>query len=193
MELPEIIGIAGTNGSGKDTLADLRRDKRGTQKASLSDILRTEASKRGLEHTREVLRSISTQWGRELGAGALALMTIRNYWETRSNDETGLSIVSVRRPAEAAAIQAQQGAVLWVDADQSVRYERIIAASRGRIDDVVTFEEFCEQEDKEMHPPADDPFAVNMAGVRDIADLHLTNDYGSREEYIADLATRFEL
>ena len=195
MKLPEIIGIAGTNGAGKDTLAELRHNHSNARHVSLSDILRVEATSRELDHSRENLSAISTEWGRVFGAGALSLMTIRNYWDTRTDEETGLSIVSVRRPAEAEVIQSEGGAVLWVDADRELRYKRILdrLQKTGRITDAVSFEEFCAQEDREMVPESDDPFVLNMAGVRDIADLHLENNFAEEPEYEAYLIEEFEL
>lgn len=59
--LPEIIGLAGTNGAGKDTLGDLRLSRHNARKVSLSDILRAEADKRGLPHERIHLSRISTE------------------------------------------------------------------------------------------------------------------------------------
>lgn len=191
--LPEIIGLAGTNGAGKDTLADLRKLRENARKVSLSDILRTEADKRGLSHARENLRAISTEMGAKLGAGALSTMTIQNFIETRSTTESGLSIVSIRRPDEGRAIQDAGGSLIWIDADRELRYQRILEANRGRIDDMVSFEVFCEQEDREMYPPADDPLALNMAGVRDIADIHLLNEFPEKEYFEADLTERFSL
>jgi len=196
MKLPEIIGIAGTNGAGKDTLADLRYERQGIKKASLSDILRTEADKRGLSHDRKNLSEISTEWGRALGAAALSTMTIRAYRERQAAGETpaGISIVSIRRPAEAAYIQEEKGAVLWVDAPRELRYERIAGANRGRVDDVVTYEQFSEQEDAEMHPAdTEDPFVLHMARVREIADIHLQNAYATEAEYKSFLTDKFDL
>ncbi len=82
-KLPEIIGLAGTNGAGKDTLGDLRFSRQGARKVSLSDILRAEADKRNLSHERKNLGAISTEWGSKLGAGALSTMTIRNFNDSR--------------------------------------------------------------------------------------------------------------
>lgn len=192
-KLPEIIGLAGTNGAGKDTLGDLRFTREGARKVSLSDILRTEADKRGLSHERENLGAISTEWGSKLGSGALSVMTIANFIETRTEAESGLSIVSVRRPDEARAIQREGGLMLWIDAAREIRYQRIIEANRGRVTDVKTYEEFCAEEDREMYPVSDDPFALNMAGVRDISDIHLMNEFDSREEFEADLIDQFSL
>lgn len=195
MKLPEIIGIAGTNGAGKDTLAELRLERQNARLTSLSDILRAEATKRGLNHARENLSSISTEWGRSFGAGALSLMTIRNYWDTHTDEETGLSIVSVRRPAEAEVIQSEGGSVLWVDAPRKVRYQRILDRLRksGRITDAVSFKEFRAQEDREMNPESDNPFVPNMAGVREIADLHLENNFKNEKKYKDFLVDEFEL
>lgn len=189
--LPEIIGIAGTNGSGKDTLAEIRHERNGARIASLSDILRIEATKRGLSHERENLRDISAEWGRKMGAGALSVMTLEHYFATKADTDTGLSIVSVRRAGEAATIQERGGVVLWVDAPAEVRYGRI--ALRARSDDMISFEEFCAQEAAELTPDSDDPFIVNMSAVRDIADLHLDNTFNSKEAYARHLAEMFDL
>lgn len=192
MRITEIIGLAGTNGSGKDTLGDLRHELQGSRKVSLSDILRTEATRRDQTHERENLRAISTEWGHQMGAGALSLMTLREHWET-NGIEYGLSIVSVRRPDEARAIQEQGGTVIWIDAPREVRYQRVQAGARDRIDDQVTYEQFLAQEYVEMYPETDDPFAVNMAGVRDISDIHLVNNFGSKDEYEDFLVKNFKL
>jgi len=192
-KLPEIIGLAGTNGAGKDTLGDLRFTLEAARKVSLSDILRTEADRRGLSHERENLGAIGTEWGSKMGAGALSTMTIRDFNETRAEHETGLSIVSVRRPEEARAIQREGGLMLWIDAARSIRYQRILEANRGRVTDIKTFEEFCAEEDREMYPTSDDPFVLNMGGVREISDVHLLNEFESREEFEAYLIDRFAL
>lgn len=192
MRTTEIIGLAGTNGSGKDTLGDLREKHQGARKVSLSDILRTEASRRELSHERENLRAISTEWGRQMGAGALSLMTLRNHWET-NGIEYGLSIVSVRRPEEARVIQEQGGRVIWIDAPRELRYQRVQAGMRDRIDDQVTYEQFLAQEYVEMYPEAQDSFAINMAGVRDMADEHIVNEFDSKEEYEAFLVSHYNI
>ena len=155
--------------------------------------MRIEAANRNLDHQRENLRSISYEWGQKFGAGALSLMTLKEFWETRTDDETGISIVSVRRPAEARTIQENEGVIFWIDADQDERYDRIQKASRGRVDDLVSPEEFRNQEKIEMNPNTDDPFVINMAGVREIADVHIWNDSPTGEEYKSRLVDTYEL
>ena len=82
---------------------------------------------------------------------------------------------------------------MWVDADRDVRYDRILQAARGRVDDMVSYEEFWAQEDAEMHPASDDPFLINMTGVREIADIHVVNEFDSPESYRQYLIDHFEL
>lgn len=192
--LPEIIGLGGTNGAGKDELGDLRLKHQGARKVSLSDILRLEADKRGLSHERANLGAISGEWGAKLGAGALSTMTIAEFQATRLETESGLSIVSVRRPEEAKVIQSFGGMILWIDADPALRYERILGREGARPTDQKTFEEFQAEEDREMHPAdSDNPFALNMAGVRELADLHILNEFDSVDEYQKYLIDRFGL
>jgi len=192
-KLPEIIGLAGTNGAGKDTLGDLRLKLHNARKVSLSDILRDEADKRGLPHERIHLGAISTELSTQLGAGALSLATIKNFQETRTYGETGLSIVSIRRPDEGRAIQDVGGKLIWIDADRHIRYQRILDANRGRVTDVKTFEEFCAEEDREMYPESPDPFTLNMSAVRDIADIHVVNEFDSKTKFEKNLIKRFKL
>lgn len=192
-KLPEIIGLAGTNGAGKDTLGDLRLELHNARKVSLSDILRAEADKRGLPHERIHLGAISTELSTNLGAGALSIATIQNFLETRTSSESGLSIVSIRRPDEGRAIQDAGGTLIWIDADRELRYRRILEANRGRVTDIKTFEEFCAEEDREMYSASGDPFALNMSGVREISDIHLINEFGSKEKFKAHLIDRFSL
>lgn len=66
VKLPEIIGISGTNGAGKDTLAALRHEREGAEHVSLSDILRRELTMLGVPLERENLMNLSRQWRDEI-------------------------------------------------------------------------------------------------------------------------------
>lgn len=186
MKLSRFVGVAGTNGSGKDTLGRVLEHE-GYRAASLSDILRTEATKRGLEHTREHLSSISHELRMELGEGALSQRLI----EEASADEK-LVITSLRVPGEVEAIQKRGGTIVWIDADPHERYRRILAAHRDRPTDEVSFEEFQRQEAAEM-TPSEEGGGLNMAAVRDLADVTVLNDFASKEDFETYLCQRFEL
>ncbi len=195
MKLPKIIGIAGTNGAGKDTLGELLAERSGYKFRSVSDILREELTRQGVPHEREHMRALSTKWANEHGPEVLSLKTIEAYVEEEEREgHKGLAIGSIRRPAEAKAIQDEGGVVLWVDADRRTRYDRIQAGNRGRGGtDELSFEEWSDQEDLELTPIAGKPGDMNMLGVRDIADIHVDNNFDSYEAYRDYLIKEFEL
>ena len=194
MKLPEIVGISGTSGAGKDTTGNLLT-KYGYLFVSGSDILRAELDIQKKEHTRENLRTLSAKWHREFGPDYLIHRTVELYQEKkRLHDYKGLAIGSIRRPAEAKVIQSQGGMVLWLDADRTVRFDRIQAAHRGRAEDAATFEQWCRDEDAEMTPPADDDgSALNMAGVRDMADVKIDNSFEDERHFDEHIIRQFEL
>jgi dephospho-CoA kinase len=193
MKLPRIVGIAGTSGAGKDTLGELLVQLGGYKFVSVSDILRDELTKQGVPHEREHMRALSAKWHREYGAGNLSRRTIEAYMK-EAEKYKGLAIGSIRRPSEAKIIQEEGGVVLWVDADQKLRYERIQAANRGRNEDLATFEHWSADEDVEMTPSQDDDGSgLNMAAVRDIADIHIDNNFEIFDEYKDYLIKEFEL
>lgn len=194
MKLPRIIGIAGTNGAGKDTLGELLAERRGYKFRSVSDILREELTAQGIPHEREHMRALSTKWANEHGFGVLSVKTIDAYVEEEKREGySGLAIGSIRRPAEAAAIHAEGGIVIWIDADKRRRYDRIQANSRGRTDDEHSFEDWSKHEDVEMRPIEGEPGSVNMLGVKEIADIHVDNNFDTFEAYKEYLIKEFEL
>jgi cytidylate kinase len=193
MKLPEIIGIAGTNASGKDTLGILRFEIQKAKMVSLSDILRLELDKRGLSHERINLRELGDEWRAESGSGVLADKTIEEYLKVSTEDRHGLSIVSVRHPEEAKSIQNAGGIIIWVDADRLVRYNRIHSREIDRIEDKVTFEQFCIQEDAEMIPEPGHESSLRGAAVRSLANVFIENNYGSVDEYKDFLVKEFEI
>lgn len=187
MKLPRIIGVSGTNGAGKDVLGDLLRDERGFTVVSLSDILREELTRDGLEHTRANLSERSRQIRAAEGDGAMSRRIIEKY-----ADKDGLVITSLRTPGEADEIHAAAGIVVWVDADQRVRYDRLTAANRDRVTDQISFEEFQNQEAGEMTPTARGG-GLNMAGVKAKSDLVIINEFESLTVYQDHLRQLFEL
>jgi dephospho-CoA kinase len=196
MKLSKIIGIAGTNGAGKDTLGELLAERCGYKFRSVSDILREELTKQNIPHEREHLRALSTAWAKEHGPGVLSVKTIEAYVdEEKREGYKGLAIGSIRRPGEAKAVQDEGGIVIWVDADRRLRHERVQANNRGRTEtDNIEFEEWAKQEDIEMTPPeGDDGSAIDMSGVRAIADIHIDNNFDTFGAYRDYLIKEFEL
>lgn len=191
MKLPDIVGVAGTNGSGKDTLSLLREKLEGALNVSLSDMLRHEATRRGMDYSRKSLGSISLEWEKSLGDGALVQKVLEYYRDERGG-EGGLTISSVRRVSEAEAIKQVGGVVVWVDADRRTRYERL-QAFRGRDDDKVDYETFCAQEDAELYNSTGEKGAMDLASIASVADVMIDNSFDSKEAYENYLIELFEL
>jgi dephospho-CoA kinase len=178
----KLIGLSGTNGSGKDTLGLFLAEKYGYLFISGSDMLREECRRRGLEVSRENLRMISSEWRRTYGLGVLIDRAV-DVFKGSASIHKGLVVSPMRNVGEAQHLKDIGGTLIWVDADPRIRYERIQKNHRGRADeDNKTYEEFLDEEKAEMHPSdPNDPSVLNMAGVRDIADVQLLNETNLEE------------
>ena len=196
MRLPEIIGISGTHGAGKDTLAELRAKRENALHVTVSDILRQQLREDGIPLERKNLIELSSRWRRESGDyGILATKTIDRYLgEKAIHNYNGLSVVSLRHPEEVKRVKEFGGRILWVDADPELRYERISNAQRDRPDDNKTFEKFIEEEAKELSPPEGTSAAsVNLGAVRPLADEVVINNFKTQEEYIDYLVDKYKI
>ena len=174
-----IIGLAGTNGSGKDTVGELLATKHNYLFISVTELLRAEAQRRNLPVERENLRMISAEWRRELGLGVLVDKAVAEY-EVTQGKYAGVVMASLRNPGEADRLHEFGGTMIWIDADPRTRYDRIQtnAATRGRAEeDNKTFEQFLSEEEVEMHTPVGgDSAMLNSAAVKERCDVFLSND-----------------
>lgn len=174
----QIIGLAGTNGSGKDTVGHLLSEYHNYLFVPVTDLLRDELKKRGEPITRENLRSVSAKWRREQGLGVLIDTAVARY-EAVKDQYSGVVIGSLRNPGEADRVHALGGVVVWVDADPRTRHERIQAniVARDRAEeDNKTYEQFLADEESEMHHPADgDDTTLNMSAVSERSDFQIDN------------------
>jgi len=170
----KLIGLSGTNGAGKDSVAEILRDKHSYLFVSVSDLLRDEAKSRGLDTERTHLRTISAEWRREHGLGVLVKKAIELY-DTKNTDDRyrGLVVSSIRNPGEVDELHKHGGKVIWVDADARVRYDRI--HSRGREDDKKSFEQFKEEERAEMQHSGDSA-TLSMMDVKEETDDIIINN-----------------
>jgi dephospho-CoA kinase len=168
-----IIGIAGTDGSGKDSLGHLLRDEFGWHFLSVTDLLREEAKIRGMELSRGTLKMISAEWRAKEGLGVLINHAVKEY-ERLKPQYKGLCLASLRNPGEADRVHALGGKVVWLDAPIKLRYQRALVRNKGT-EDQVTFEEFQTEEAEQMHGPGDET-ALNLSAVKAKADIFISND-----------------
>src|SRR5262245_49654479 len=164
-----VVGLTGPNASGKGEVAKFLAAG-GFAVHSLSDTVREEATRRGLDHSRDNLISVGVDLRARHGPGALAPKVL-----TRLNGRTVVD--SIRNPGDVTVLRALPLFVLvGVDAPQALRCERSIR--RGRLGDGATLEEFARKEERENSTTeAGQQILATLA----LADLVIDND-GSLED-----------
>jgi dephospho-CoA kinase len=171
----KIIGIAGTNGSGKDTVGHILAENHGYLFVSVTDVLRAELKRQGFPVDREHLRELSASWRREFGFGVLIDRAMDVFNEQPKGKYKGVAIASLRNPFEVDRVHELGGSVWWLDADPLLRFTRIRANASQRAraeEDEKTFEQFLAEEKAEMYSSGDEA-TLNMAAVREKADIML--------------------
>ena len=187
----KLIGLSGTNGSGKDSVGEILASKYNYLFISVSDLLRDEAARRGEPIERETLRTISAEWRREHGLGVLVDKAIEQFDEQGGFDEfAGLVIASLRNPGESERVHELGGKVVWTDADPKVRYDRIYSRQRTE-EDIKTFEQFVEEEKAEMEHDGD-AATLSMREVKRSLDILVVNDGDSFEDLEKEVAKKLE-
>lgn len=167
-----IIGVTGTNGSGKGTVVDYLVEHKGFVHYSVRDLIIEEVLNRGLELNRTNIGETGTNLRRENEP----FFFVKTFLE-RAKEEKHENIVieSIRAVAEASFLKKHGGHIVAVDAPRELRYERVIG--RGSVTDNVSFEEFCAQEDREfVAQDPNDPYQMNFKEVMKDAEYTLIND-----------------
>lgn len=130
-----IIGLTGKNGAGKGEVAKYLQH-RGFHYFSLSDVLREEAQRKGMDPSREELVRLGNDLRGQYGAGVLAEKIF-----ARLDPEKHYVVDSVRHPTEVQVFRRRADFILaTVRAPEKLRFERL--KQRGRPGDPATFSEF---------------------------------------------------
>jgi dephospho-CoA kinase len=174
----KIIGIAGTNGSGKDTVGQIMQEDYGYLFVSVTDILRGELRRLDKSTRRENMRELSAQWRRESGLAILVDKAVEIY-NSQNREYKGLVIASVRNLGEVEHIHELGGALVWVDADSETRYRRVIGRNRSA-EDTKTYEEFLKEEKDEMRVSGDEA-TLAMGEVKKLCDIFIENNSDNKE------------
>lgn len=139
-----IIGLTGKNASGKGEVANYLKTKDFIY-YSLSDVLREEATKRNLEHSRDNLINLGNELREKHGPEFLA-QQIKN--KIKNNNDKNIVVDSIRNPFEAKELMKNKDFLLvGIDAPVELRFERLL--KRGRAGDSNTLEEFKKHEEQE--------------------------------------------
>lgn len=187
-----IIGLGGTNGAGKDLVAEILVQKYGYLFVGATELFVGELQKRRWEPSRANKAKLSAEWRRELGMAAVVDKALAVYRTQPEGAYKGLVVSSLRHPGEVDRVHEVGGRVIWIDAEPEVRYKRIRNANRGRsAEDDKTFEEFLADEAREMTPEGDGA-TLNMLAVKERADSTLWNNFSDRLQLEAELAKIIE-
>jgi len=165
-----IIGLTGSYCSGKDTVAEYIVKERGFFHYSLSDVIRDEMKKDGLEPTRENLIVYGTNLRSNYGNGVLAKIVLE-----KMSAGQNYCITSIRHPDEVSELKKRKDFVLInVDAPHKIRFQRM--QKRKRAGDPETFEKFLELEKMESQSSGSGQQLVKTARLADINFINDSND-----------------
>lgn len=128
-----ILGLTGPMASGKSTVVDALKNQ-GFKHFTLSDIVREECAKKGLEVVRDNLMAVGQQLREEFGAGILGARALKKIQEEGGG---GNWIVDgIRNPAEVEELRKHPDFVLIANtAPEDLIVSRIL--SRKRADDTM--------------------------------------------------------
>lgn len=183
-----IYGVAGTNGSGKDSLMDILVEY-GFLQFSTSNSLRQiahavfKSTDRG---GNEAPMGVVGNAFRSAYPGGPVELGLLDWWlrvEILPLDlrPKGLVIGSIRAVGEAERLKQVGGKLIVVDADPHIRYERL--KGRGRADDNISFEQFQEKEAADMAHGQTDPTKFGMAAVIESGDIRIVNNNNDIEDF----------
>ncbi|MEE8558551.1 MAG: deaminase [Myxococcota bacterium] len=160
------IGVAGLNAAGKTEVVQFL-SSRGFYPVSLSDAIREDLAREGLEPTRERMTDRGRALRERFGPSILAERVLATLPPDRNH-----LIDSVRHPAEVGAFRAGgEFVLLWIEAPSELRYERLSA--RGRVGEDISFERFEELQAREL--TSTDAAGQQLLAVRDLADEVIEN------------------
>lgn len=168
-----IIGLTGTNGSGK-TVACGILERKGFQKHSLSDVIREELAASDRPANRKNLIAEGNRLRADYGPAELANRICRKL-----HPDQHYVIDSIRSPHEVRRLREWgQFRLLRIDAPREVRYERVRARGGHRMP--VSLGEFAELEDRELESA--DPHRQQLRATWGEADATLHNG-GTLEDF----------
>lgn len=178
----QVIGLVGPIASGKGIVVEILKQK-GYSAYSLSDVLKTEVQRRGLEVSRNNCHMISNELREKLGTDILAKQTAEII--DRDNPEF-VVIDAIRNPSEIDFLKQKYNAyIIGVIADQKRRYEMF--AKRGLYSsEIQNFEQFKELDDREMAQEGSHKQQIT-------ASLEMSDTVIENDGIVGDLAQKLEL
>lgn len=164
-----LIGITGTNGSGKGTVVDYLVEKKGFKHYAARDFITRALTEQGIPVDRSSMRLMAN----ELRAQHEPAHVIKSLYQDAVKDSCERVVIeSVRNMGEAQFLKSVGALLIAVDADQMLRYSRV--QGRRSSTDQVDYLTFIEHEEREMNPVG--PHDMDIRGVMGLADAVIEND-----------------
>jgi dCMP deaminase len=172
------LGFTGPNAAGKGEAIKYLVDQRKFIAFSLSDIIRAEAKKRGLEPVRYNLITIGNELRKKEGSAVLAAMTA-----AKIKNMPQAVVDSIRNPFEVLELQKtlKNFKLIGINADPKVRFER--SMKRARPGDAQNLDDFNKKEELEN---TSDPDAQQLTKCYEMADIKIDNS-GTPEQLFRQL------
>lgn len=194
-----IYGVAGTNGSGKDSILDVFTES-GYFTFNTGDAIR-QISKAVMGTTQRGGNDSPTgkiaNAQRSIYSGGMVTLGLIDYWARvlhmpKELQPKGLIIGSIRAVGGVKMLKDFGGKLIVVDADPRVRYERVV--TRGRTyENQISFEQFMREEEAEMGRDETDPTKFGMAQVMAMGDITIDNNSNDLKTFKTDAKKKLGL
>ena len=173
-----IIGITGTLGAGKGTVAKYLVERHHFMYLSVRNFLAAEVLRKGLIVNRDTITATANDLRAKHGPGWIVEQILdKALGQTKALRQRDVVIESIRGVGEAQILKSKDAALWAVDADVHIRYKRIVG--RASETDRISFEKFVEDEKREWNNF--DSSKQNLKAVIAMADIVFQNN-GTPEE-----------
>ncbi|MFA5188006.1 MAG: AAA family ATPase [Patescibacteria group bacterium] len=166
-----ILGFVGPIASGKGTACNYLKDKHQAQIFRFSSMLRDVLDRFYIPQSRENMQAASSALRKTFGDDLMA-QTIAN--DVKNSSAHIIVLDGVRRQADIKYLQKMPNFhLIEINAEQKIRFERIIRRGENTDDNKKTLAEFQDDEQKEAE--------LQIKEVAKIAEFHLDNN-GTAED-----------
>jgi len=171
-----IIGVTGTNGAGKGTVAKYLVENKNYNHFSARAYITEEIVRRGLNINRENMIDIGNEWRAKFGTSYVAERLFEKAIESGKN----CVIESIRNVGEIDSLRKKgKFYLVAVDANPKIRYKRI--RQRDNETDMMSYNEFLRYETLEA--ASTDSTKVNLFKCIELADFVILNNRDVNDLY----------
>lgn len=194
-----LYGVAGTNGSGKDTILDVMAEcgffsfNTGDALRQISLAVMGTTQRGGNDSPTGKIANAQ----RSLYDGGMVTLGLIDYWArvlhmSKELHPKGIVIGSIRAVGEVETLKKFGGKLIVVDADPQVRYKRI--TGRGReYEKQISFEQFLKEEEGELGRNETDPTKFGLLHIMPMADITIDNNSADLNSFKANARKKLGL